>query len=99
MSNYYPARRKGQGSSLVPSFNQHNNFRMPANIIPRYDNDNNNRNLAAQVKTRIRIKNAKGEFMDLYQTQQVLNLLNNNRSNWVVGGNNHIHRNYKGRKQ
>ena len=96
MNNNYPVR-KGQGSSLLPSFSPANSYRIPSNIIPRHVS--NNRNLGAQAKVRIHIKNARGDEMDIYQTQQVLNLLNNNKSNWLVGGNNHIHRNYRGGKK
>ena len=91
-NNNYPVRRKGQGSSLVPSFSPANSYRIPSNIIPRHVN--NNRNLGAQAKVRIHIKNARGDEMDIYQTQQVLNLLNNNHSTWIVGGNS-TNRNYR----
>ena len=95
MSNNYPVK-KVQGNSLAPSFCP-SNYRVPSTIIPRYGSKTHN--VAGQIKTRIHLKNARGEEMDIYQTQQVLNLLNNNKSNWFVGENNHIHRNYKGRKQ
>lgn len=92
MNNNYPVR-KGQGSSLVPSFRPNNNYRIPSNIIPtRYGTKG--RNIAGQIKTRIHLKNKYGEEMDIYQTQQVLNLLNNNHSTWIVGGNS-TNRNYR----
>ena len=68
---------------------------IPSTIIPtRYDGTKD-RNIAGQIKTRIHLKNARGEEMDIYQTQQVLNLLNNNQSAWVVSGNGNVNRNYR----
>ena len=90
MNNNYPVR-KGQGNNLVPSFRPNNNYRIPSNIIPtRYGTKG--RKIAGQ--TRIHLKNKYGEEMDIYQTQQVLNLLNNNHSTWIVGGNS-TNRNYR----
>lgn len=91
MSNYYPVK-KGQGNNLAPVFSP-NNFRTPSAIIPRYGSKDHN--VAGQIKTRIHLKNARGEEMDIYQTQQVLNLLNNNHSAWVVSGNGNVNRNYR----
>ena len=96
MDKKYPTKR-GQGNSLVPSFSPNNNYRIPSTIIPRYGSKDHN--VAGQVKTMIHLKNTRGEEMDIYQTQQVLNLLNNNRSSWFVGDNNNIHRKYNGRKK
>ena len=91
MSNYYPTK-KGQGNNLVPSIRPNNNYRIPSAIIPKYGSKNHN--VAGQIKTRIHLKNARGEEMDIYQVQQVLNLLNNNHSTWIVGGNS-TNRNYR----
>ena len=90
MDKKYPTKR-GQGNSLVPSFSPNNSYRIPSTIIPRYSKDHN---VAGQVKTRIILKNKFGESVDIYQTQQVLNLLNNNHSTWIVGGNS-TNRNYR----
>lgn len=94
MSNYYPAK-KGQGNSLVPSIRPNNNYRIPSTIIPRYSKDHN---VAGLIKYRIHLKNKFGEEMDIYQTQQVLNLLNNNHSTWLINGNGNVNRNYRRKK-
>ena len=93
MSNYYPAK-KGQGNNLAPIFSPNNRYMIPSTIIPKYGHGNKERNVAGQIKCRIHLKNKYGEEMDIYQTQQVLNLLNNNHSTWIVGGNS-TNRNYR----
>ena len=55
---------------------------VPCSIFPQ--KEIKNRNIAGQVKTIIHMKNARGEEMTVYQTQQILNLLNNSRGNWSI---------------
>lgn len=62
---------------------------VPCSIFPQ--KADKNRNMAGQVKTIIHMKNARGEEMTVYQTQQMLNLLNNSRGSWNINdgiGNN-----------
>lgn len=77
---YYPAKNQGNRNQLQP----YQQPRIPKSIIPQGSKD---RNIAGQVKTIIHMKNAKGEEMTVYQTQQMLNLMNGNIGNWMVGNN------------
>jgi len=84
--NYsYPVKRNGgQSYNVVPRLNS-NNFNMPTIIIPKYANKNHS--VAGQIKTKIHLKNARGDVMDIYQAQHMLNLHINDKKNWSIHSN------------
>ena len=83
--NKHPIHRTGQGRSLAPFSCNPTRYYTPVNIIPQYVQ--RDRNVAGQIKMRIHLKNARGEEMDIYQNQQILNLTNGAKGCWGVSEN------------
>ena len=80
---------KSRINSIYQSTKNYSTPQIPRSIFPQ--KSGKNRNMAGQVKTIIHMKNARGEEMTVYQTQQMLNLLNNSRGSWNINdgiGNN-----------
>ena len=77
----YPIQRKHNGQLYPVQPIRTPNINVPSPILPTYTK---NRNVAAQVSTRIHLKNARGEEMTIYQNQQLLNLLNGAKGNWHI---------------
>ena len=73
---------KSRNNSIYQPTKDCSTPQIPRSIFPQ--KAGKNRNMAGQVKTIIHMKNARGEEMTVYQTQQMLNLLNNSRGNWNI---------------
>ena len=67
-------------SSYLPAINP-SCLNTPNVIIPHHSK---NHNIAGQIKTHIQMKNARGEEINIYQAQQVLNLLDTAKGDWFV---------------
>ena len=83
----YPVKR--HNNSIYQTTKCCSTPQVPNSIFPQ--KPDKNRNMAGQVKTIIHMKNARGEEMTVYQTQQMLNLFKNSIGNWSINdgiGNN-----------
>lgn len=83
----YPVKRRN--NSIYQPTKCCSTPQVPDSIFPQ--KPDKNRNMAGQVKTIIHMKNARGEEMTVYQTQQMLNLFKNSIGNWSINdgiGNN-----------
>ena len=90
----HPIQRRPAGRGYPVQQYRTPNLNVPASIVPKFTKG---RNVAAQVSTKIHLKNARGEEMTIYQNQQLLNLLNGAKGNWHIsdGGTNSRKRRHK----
>ena len=83
MKKNYPTVRPN-GHSGQQCFPICPNFRVPDTLNVLKNCSNNNRNIAGQLTTKVVFEDVNGNKMTFHQRQQVLNLLNGCRTNFVV---------------
>ena len=94
--NKYPVSQRrlpisGRGNHIIPY--QQPSINIPTTIIPKYAGKNHS--VGGQISTRIHLKNSRGEEMDIFQRQQVLNLLGSDRNHWHVTSGNGLYQRRK----